>query len=300
MHGVGTLWSFEMSPSRTFPLTAGALLLSGAIYRHTAVRGDTAPDLHPLVRRVLLELPVAQRERYAGWCAEAVLLSDRLYAAEHAQPGSLSSAAARAELWGGVVSVVWVREEGDPVHSRAYSPCRSCAALLDWFGVEAADAPAGPAAAAPPDPRLSTPTSPDSSELARRWALALASYASPDGGRHHIGPAAIDAFTRHGAISATPSEPGEQVAPSGFTIDPMLAIHTVRTLADFGGALGVRLTPLGVERDGAGLLAIDERSRVFVLDPTAEWWLGDTVDQAQATLLHGRAPARVREDGTWT
>jgi hypothetical protein len=79
----------------------------------------------------------------------------------------------------------------------------------------------------------------------------------------------------------------------------MRALHTVHTLAAFGAALGVKVTPLGIEGDGTGLLAIDEEARVFVLDPTAEWYLGDTVGRALENLVSGRAPARVRLDGTW-
>ncbi len=56
------------------------------------------------------------------------------------------------------------------------------------------------------------------------------------------------------------------------------------TLANLGDAIGSRLTPLGVENDGTGLLAIDEQARVFVLDPTAEWFLGNGVDDALETV----------------
>lgn len=117
------------------PLAAGALQVDGIVYTHTSVRGDTAPELHPLIRRVLHELPAAQRERFMGWCAEPVLLSDRLYAAE--QHGErLSPLAARSLLWGAKTRVVRVREEGDPRHGEVQPPCRSCTALLDYFAVE--------------------------------------------------------------------------------------------------------------------------------------------------------------------
>lgn len=282
-----------MSTPRPLPLTAGALLLSGSIHSHTAVRGDVGPDLHPALRRLIHDLPVAQTERFAGWCAETVLISDRLYAADpHAQ---LSAAAARAELWGGQLTVVWIREEGDPVHGTPYPSCRTCMALVEWFGIEAP--------APPPPPLRPTGSSAGSgsstADLARRWALRLAGYAAPDGRQHHVSTAARDVFARYGGTRAMPTEPGVEVAASGFTIDPIQALHTVRTLADFGAVLGARLTPLGVENDGAALLAIDEHGRVFALDPTAEWWLGDTIDQALNTLYRGTAPARVGEDGRW-
>ncbi|MGW4497970.1 YwqJ-related putative deaminase [Micromonospora sp. NPDC004336] len=125
-----------MAEPRMLPLAAGGLLVDGTVHTHTSIRGDLAPDLHPMIRRFLHELPSGQRERFAGWCAESILLSDRLYAAE-AGGEPLSPARARSLLWGAKVRVTRVREEGDPRHGEVQPPCRSCAALLDWLGVEA-------------------------------------------------------------------------------------------------------------------------------------------------------------------
>jgi len=114
-------------------------VLSGdQIFTHTSVRGDVAPRLHPVVRQVLDELPTGRRERFAGWCAEAVLVSDRLYAADEAAGRPLGAMEARAALWGARVVVTRVRESGDPTHGQPEPPCRSCAFLLDWLGIGAA------------------------------------------------------------------------------------------------------------------------------------------------------------------
>ena len=78
----------------------------------------------------------------------------------------------------------------------------------------------------------------------------------------------------------------------------MHAAHTADTLADFGAALGVRLFPIGSERQDS-ILAVDEQGRIFALDQAGEWFLGDDIDAALTTLLLGRSPARVRDDGTW-
>jgi hypothetical protein len=120
----------------TTPAIAGALLIGGKVYSHTSLKGDAEPLLHPLIARFLDELPTEQRERYAGRCAEVVLVSDRLYEAE-AGRDPLSAAEARAALWGARVTATRIREQGDPTHGRYQPPCRSCAALLDWSGVEA-------------------------------------------------------------------------------------------------------------------------------------------------------------------
>jgi hypothetical protein len=120
----------------TAPATSGALLLGGTVYTHTSVRGEVAPNLHPLVAGFLAELPAASRERFAGRCAEAVLISDRVYEAEAAAGSPLTVNQARAAVWGARIAVTRIREAGHPEHGTAEPPCRSCTPLLHWFGVE--------------------------------------------------------------------------------------------------------------------------------------------------------------------
>jgi hypothetical protein len=127
-------------PVLTAPATSGALLLGDTVYTHTSVKGDLAPTLHPLVAGYLGELPANSRERYAGRCAEAVLVSDRLYEAEASAGAPLTPNQGRAAVWGGRIVVTRVREAGDPEHGTVEAPCRSCALLLRWFGIEAAAA----------------------------------------------------------------------------------------------------------------------------------------------------------------
>jgi hypothetical protein len=151
--------------------------------------------------------------------------------------------------------------------------------------------------------RPDRPDSQDRPELARarRWAVTLAAYATADGRQHTVVDAAVAAFAEFGGVrvDVDPAHaPGVEVARSGFLIEPLRALHSVRTLAAFGEALGVALTPLGVE-DGGALLAIDAHGRVFVLDHTAEWFLGASPEEALCTLVLGRMPARVGEDGSW-
>lgn len=128
-----------MTGQRPLPLTAGALLLDGAIHTHTSVRGDKPPRLHPLIDQFLADLPASRRERYAGRCAEVILISDRLYAAD-TPATALTAMGARAALWGARVRVGRVREPGDPTNGEVQRPCRSCAALLEWLDVEVVQA----------------------------------------------------------------------------------------------------------------------------------------------------------------
>ena len=119
------------------PTPAGALMVGGAVHTSTSVRGDTPPRLHPLLSRVLGDLPPEARERYTGWCAELVLVSDRLWAAEESSDGPLDAGAARTALRGARIQVVRVREEGDPAHGAPQRPCRACSAVLGWLDVGA-------------------------------------------------------------------------------------------------------------------------------------------------------------------
>ncbi|GIJ24740.1 SUKH-3 domain-containing protein [Micromonospora lutea] len=133
----------------------------------------------------------------------------------------------------------------------------------------------------------------------REWGLRIAAHATPSGRQHIVTARAIEAYAEFGGLRVRPQEDGEQVAPSSFHLDPFLVRHSAETLAELAEAIGARLSPLGEEGDGTGILAIDEHGRVFVLDHTGDWFLGADLDEALTTLVLGRRPARVRADGTW-
>jgi hypothetical protein len=88
--------------------------------------------------------------------------------------------------------------------------------------------------------------------------------------------------------------PGIEVARTPFVIDPLRGLHQPRTLADLGRALELPVAPLGEERDGAALLAIDAVGRVYSLDHAGEWFLGHTMDQALTALINGLRAERLR------
>ena len=83
-----------------------------------------------------------------------------------------------------------------------------------------------------------------------------------------------------------------------FSLWPEAAAGTADALGDFGQLIGARLFPLGTDLVG-GVLAIDERGRVFVLDQAGEWFAGETIQAALTRLVRGVALPRVRNDGTW-
>ncbi len=134
---------------------------------------------------------------------------------------------------------------------------------------------------------------------AHRWALMLAGYATPDGRSHTIVAPAVEVFARYGGVEMPAAEEGRQVAPAGFRLDPGRVQATVATLAALGSALHTKLTPIGDEGGGTGLLAIDGDGRVFVVDHTGEWLVGDTIEDALTALVLGIQPVRIKRDGTW-
>ncbi|ROO63373.1 SUKH-3 immunity protein of toxin-antitoxin system [Micromonospora sp. Llam0] len=133
----------------------------------------------------------------------------------------------------------------------------------------------------------------------RDWALRVAGHVGPDGRQHTVVGPAIEAYAEFGGLYVEPDGPGEAVAPSTVHLDPLRAVHTVATLAVLADTLGVPVSPLGVEADGTGVLAIDARQRVFVLDHGGDWFIGRSVEQAVTVLVLGQRPHRLAEDGSW-
>ncbi|MET0495080.1 MAG: SUKH-3 domain-containing protein [Actinoplanes sp.] len=136
-------------------------------------------------------------------------------------------------------------------------------------------------------------------EQAKTLALLLAGYATPDGQHHTIVPPAVEAWAEFAGLAVPAAEEGEEVAPSAFVLDPLLARYSVATFAALAAAIGASLSPLGEEGGGTGLLAIDEEGRVFLCDHTGEWFLGQRLEEAITALVLGLQPRRVTEEGTW-
>ncbi|MEU1625731.1 YwqJ-related putative deaminase [Streptomyces sp. NPDC020096] len=126
------------------PAVAAALSVRGETLTCTGAKGDTPPELHPLVAAFLAGLPIAQRTRTAGRCPEPVLLSRYLTALAAGRSGRaarkpLSHGEARKALKYGKLTARRIREDGDPEHGAYAPPCRTCAPLLAHFGVRAVD-----------------------------------------------------------------------------------------------------------------------------------------------------------------
>ncbi|MEU6402940.1 YwqJ-related putative deaminase [Streptomyces sp. NPDC046985] len=126
------------------PTVAAALSVRGATLTGTAARGEEPPALHPLVQDFLDALTSAQRDRFTGRCAEAILISRHIAAAEAARGRRaarkpLTNGEARKALRHAKLTARRIREDGDPLHGGFAAPCRACAALSAHFGVRVVD-----------------------------------------------------------------------------------------------------------------------------------------------------------------
>lgn len=101
-----------------------------------SVKGDDAPNHHPLVRDFLAdELPREYRERGYDRCSEAAAFSDALHAADARRDSPITLEEARTALFAAASLVTYrVRERGDAVAGVTAPPCISCALLAQHFG----------------------------------------------------------------------------------------------------------------------------------------------------------------------
>ncbi|MEU6538251.1 YwqJ-related putative deaminase [Streptomyces sp. NPDC047000] len=126
------------------PTVAAALSVRGATLTGTAARGDQPPPLHPLVQDFLDTLTSAQRDRFTGRCAETILVSRHITAADatrskRAARKPMTNGEARKILKQAKLTTRHIREDGDPLHGAFAAPCRACAALTAHFGVRVVD-----------------------------------------------------------------------------------------------------------------------------------------------------------------
>ncbi len=126
------------------PTVAAALSVRGETLTGTAARGDHPPPLHPLVQEFLDSLATAQRDRFTGRCAEAILISRHITTADagrskRAARRPMTNGEARKVLKQAKLTTRHIREDGDPLHGGFATPCRACTALSSHFGVRIVD-----------------------------------------------------------------------------------------------------------------------------------------------------------------
>ncbi|MFE1197589.1 YwqJ-related putative deaminase [Streptomyces olivaceoviridis] len=129
------------------PAVAAALSVRGATLTGTAARSDQPPALHPLVQDFLDTLTSDQRDRFTGRCAETILISRHIAAADAARSKRaarrpMTNGEARKALKHAKLTARRIREDGDPLHGSFAAPCRACTALSAHFGVRIIDSTA--------------------------------------------------------------------------------------------------------------------------------------------------------------
>ncbi|MEU8089395.1 SUKH-3 domain-containing protein [Micromonospora chalcea] len=300
------------------PGAAAHLTLDGRRHVAQGAKGDVEVRHHPLVQSYLDDLTSGHLVRGGERHAEMIVVSDALYEHDHRRAAEglppLTIEDARDLLGTSRIEVYRSREPGDPLGGLADLPCDSCVKFLVRFGV----LPWPDLAFVEewrPEPREVIQPGRFPDEVAHAlmdggWQISMFNEALAMGamtetreiaGQHHRHepfPAAEAALTAFPAVLSRRRGHGEQVWISRFTTNPLRAAHSADSLADFGAVIGARLFPLGSERQES-ILAVDEHGRIFALDQAGEWFLGADIDAALTTLLLGRAPARVRDDGTW-
>lgn len=98
------------------------------------------------------------------------------------------------------------------------------------------------------------------------------------GARTEVFDAAVEALTEFCGLYVIQDGPGRDLRRRPFALDPTRVTATTETLADLGRVLGTGLFPLGMEGNHDSVLAIDRSGRVFAIDHTGVWHLGDTID----------------------
>ncbi|SHN03169.1 YwqJ-related putative deaminase [Cryptosporangium aurantiacum] len=125
------------------PATITYLLIDGPPVTARSVKGDSAPQHHPLVEDALQRLPVEFRERGYQRCSEVVALSVALLAEDARRAGAgvapTTLDEARKRVFRGAELVTYrVREPADPQDAVLGAPCLSCLAMLAYFGFDVA------------------------------------------------------------------------------------------------------------------------------------------------------------------
>lgn len=105
-------------------------------------------------------------------------------------------------------------------------------------------------------------------------------------------PAAERALREFHGLTVAPAGAGIDVAPTGCVVDPAPGCHAVRAFAGLAEELGSRLFPFG-RTEADALLAVDEKGRLFAVDHSGRWLLGESVAEGLVSLAEGRAPRRV-------
>lgn len=97
-----------------------------------------------------------------------------------------------------------------------------------------------------------------------------------------------------GGLRVVQSGPGETVARSTFSFDPLSAVGERDNFRRYEGRLGSSLFPIGDASDGTAFLAVTETGTVVLLLDDM-WIIGADTEEALESLVYGRRGVLVPE-----
>ncbi|WUX21007.1 SUKH-3 domain-containing protein [Streptomyces sp. NBC_01438] len=122
-----------------YPLSAvGTLVFAGRSYSRSVTDHSRSPQLHPVLQELFDSLWPDKRVPHAGRCAEAALVSDRMWAMqEHWGDRRMD------DFWVGeffesaatTITVTRTDRAGSPARGSYEPPCTSCGTMLDYFRI---------------------------------------------------------------------------------------------------------------------------------------------------------------------
>ncbi|MFJ8822881.1 SUKH-3 domain-containing protein [Streptomyces sp. NPDC102467] len=131
---------------------------------------------------------------------------------------------------------------------------------------------------------------------AMRAALRLGAMAEGYATDLPLFPAAKSFLREFYGLDHRPTEPGREVASSGFSIDPEKARFQLVRLSRLSAELRTGLFPVGVTENDS-VLAVGEEGQLLSFGLGGAWQVGDSALEGIENLIAGTAPRRLRETG---
>ncbi|MEV4413447.1 SUKH-3 domain-containing protein [Catellatospora sp. NPDC049609] len=290
---------------------AMALTKDNVTIQVASARGDAEPVHHPLVSRWLAAQPAGELVRGAHRHADMVLLSEVFRRAERA--GLTETAQVWDWLFDPRPVSYFLTTHVPRGHSLHQLCCMTCQDAWRFFGSKVhpwkpVSPKEGPLVRAPEPGRFPPQVEDilvragwdghpaDPAARAPGWVQRIEEYI---GGPLDAAAteAAVGVLSRYIHLRVDTVGPGLQCRRHWFAIG-CADVSLVPRMQACGGRLGEPVFPIGEVRDCLGDIVVTASGRIFLIDQAGDWYLGADIDEALVTLIEGRMPRRLREDGS--